>query len=141
MFGVEENFEKEGNRDNLKAWPRLSKSRIRQRVEEGKLGKILQVSGRLASSITSKVTNRDAIVGTNVKYAAAHEFGVTTKPHVIKAKRKKSLRFLGSNGKAVFRKKVNHPGSKIPQRSFLSLSEKDIAKARNAAANHLIRDV
>lgn len=47
--------------------------------------------------------------GTNVPYARMHEEG--TDPHVIFPKRAKALRWM-VGGKAVFARRVNHPGTK-----------------------------
>lgn len=47
--------------------------------------------------------------GTNIPYAKHHEYG--TKPHVIRARRKKALAFTW-NGKRVAYRSVNHPGTK-----------------------------
>ncbi len=59
-------------------------------------------------------------VFTRVKYAPFVEFG--TRPHVIKPRRKKALRFV-IDGKEVFAMKVNHPGSK-PYPFFYAEMEK-----------------
>jgi phage gpG-like protein len=86
------------------------------RAAKGKWpGKMLQVSGQLASSITTAHTNNTAQVGTSVIYAAIHQFGGQTAPHTIAAKYAKALAWPGGG----FAKKVNHPGSKIPARPFL----------------------
>jgi phage gpG-like protein len=79
-------------------------------------GMILQSSGRLRDSIVESVTGTSAAIGTNVVYAAIHQLGGQTRPHVILPKNKKALAF---NGRVV--KKVNHPGSKIPARPFLPI--------------------
>lgn len=91
---------------------------------------ILQDSGALARSITSAFDGNSATVGTNVLYAAIHQFGGQTKAHLIRAKNAKALAFGG-----VFRKSVNHPGSKIPARPFLTISpagEQKIVRAGEA---------
>lgn len=49
-------------------------------------------------------------VGSNRKIAELHHEG--TKPHVIRARNAKALRYQGSNGEIVFAKSVNHPGTK-----------------------------
>ena len=73
LDSVEENFEKEGRPNK---WTPLSKSTIRQRTKKGYWpGRILQMRGELASSITSYYDSNSAIVGTNKKYAAIHQFG------------------------------------------------------------------
>lgn len=97
------------------SWVPLLESTKAARAAKGKGdGKMLQVTGRLASSITSAHTNNTAQVGTNVIYAAIHQFGGQTAPHTIVAKYAKALAWPGG-----FAKKVNHPGSKIPARPFL----------------------
>ena len=77
-------------------------------------GMILQDSGRLRDSIAATNTANSVTIGTNLVYAAIHQLGGTTRPHVILPKNKQALAF---NGRVV--KKVNHPGSKIPARPFL----------------------
>lgn len=54
----------------------------------------------------------------DVKYGAIHEFGGVTSPHDIVATKAKALAFM-MGGKQVFFKKVHHPGSKIPERSYM----------------------
>ncbi|EHU01938.1 phage virion morphogenesis protein [Pantoea stewartii] len=49
-------------------------------------GKILQDSGRLASSIDTYSDNDRAVVGTNVIYARIQNQGGKTKPHEIRPK-------------------------------------------------------
>ncbi|MFH0702861.1 MAG: phage virion morphogenesis protein [bacterium] len=70
---VEENFEKEGRPEK---WTPLAPSTIKQRTKKGYWpGKILQMRGELAASITSKYDDNSSIVGTNKVYAAIHQFG------------------------------------------------------------------
>lgn len=107
MDVTEENFASQGRPKWLGIQPRPGR--------EG--GKILQDTGRLAASITPDHGPDYAQVGTNVVYAAIHQLGGQTKPHVIRAKRARALRFGG-----IFRKSVNHPGSKIPARPYLPIT-------------------
>lgn len=76
-------------------------------------------------------------VGTNrrtVPYAAIHEFGGKTRPHVIMPKNKKVLRFASAQGAFlqgnksgfVFASRVNHPGSNMPERSYLRSSLREV---------------
>lgn len=101
-------------------------------------GEVLNVrTGTLRSSISRS----DAVAGTwdgdffvrskigsgtrqrtaSVPYARIHELGGQTKPHVILPKNGKVLAFT-IGGKKIFCTKVNHPGSKIPARSYLMSS-------------------
>lgn len=105
MAAVHENFAQEGR-------PRW--------LPVQRAGEILRDTGRLYNSLDSDCDNDEAVVGTNLVYAAIHNFGGTTRPHVIKPKYKKALYFNGR-----FARQVNHPGSKIPQRQFLSLTDDD----------------
>jgi phage virion morphogenesis protein len=109
---TESNFAAQGR----PSWVPLLESTRASRAAKGTgTGKMLQVTGRLASSITTAHTNNTAQVGTNVIYAAIHQFGGQTAPHTIAAKYAKALAWPGGG----FAKKVNHPGSKIPARPFL----------------------
>ncbi|WP_256096566.1 HK97 gp10 family phage protein [Streptomyces sp. LUP30] len=68
-------------------------------------------TGRLRSSIVSRTEgggrNLGYVVGSNVNYAAAVEYG--TSPHVIKPKYKKALYWPGAAHPVA---QVNHPGTR-----------------------------
>lgn len=69
-------------------------------------------TGHLSESITYEIVSWDeAIVGTDVDYAASVEFG--SQPHTITARNAKVL----SDGKHIFGKTVRHPGT--PAQPFL----------------------
>lgn len=97
-------------------------------------------SGMLMNSIGNSKTVDDEnglIVGSigpvGVVYAAIQEFGGQTRPHIIRPRYKKFLRFASSSGQFMtikgrrlktntiyaFAKEVHHPGSKIPARPYL----------------------
>lgn len=93
------------------------------------LGKLGVRSSRLRRSLRpSKARIVDggivSAIGTNVKYAAIHEFGGQTKPHTIKPRRKQAL-YFAFGGKMVTVGQVNHPGSKIPRRRPIFLGIRD----------------
>lgn len=97
-------------------------------------GQVLnRITGRLARSIANKVTSSAKEVfarvfsSGDVKYAGIHEFGGTTAPHIIEPKKASVLAFAGANGGMVFARRVNHPGSKMPERSFLRSSLRDMS--------------
>ncbi len=96
--------------------------------------KVLNDTGRLRRSINSKVDRRGFAVGTNVVYAATHQFGDDSRelgPITIRAKRGKSLMF-NIGGEDIFVKKVYIPSLKvnIPARPFLGINEEDINEIR-----------
>lgn len=95
-------------------------------------GKPLQLSGRLHGSIAPWHDNDAAVVGTNVIYARIQNEGGRTRPHVIRPRNKKALRFNGR-----YAKKVNHPGSDIPARPFLMLTDDDYSEIRQTIIEHI----
>ncbi|MFN1149947.1 phage virion morphogenesis protein [Serratia liquefaciens] len=95
-------------------------------------GQPLQLSGRLHASITPWSDNDSAVVGTNVIYAGIHQHGGKTRPHEIRPRHKKALYFNGR-----FASKVNHPGSDIPARPFLGLTDDDYAAIQQAIIDHI----
>lgn len=103
--------------------------KLEHKVKTGKLmGQVLnRRTGKLARSIQNKVEASSAgVIGKvyssgDVKYAAIHEFGGKTPPHVIEPKKAQALAFV-INGKQAFFRRVNHPGSNMPERSFLRSS-------------------
>ncbi len=60
----------------------------------------------------------------SVKYAGIHEFGGTTPPHDIYPVNGKALHFA-MGGEDIFAKVVHHPGSVMPERSYLRSSLRD----------------
>ncbi len=95
-------------------------------------GKPLMRTGRLHGSIEPFADNDQAVVGTNVVYARIHQMGGKTRPHIIRPRNKKALYFNGR-----FASQVNHPGSDIPARPFLSLTDDDNDAIRQAVIDHL----
>lgn len=108
LEAVEESFDKETDPNTGQKWKPLSPLTKEQRSKRGHDGKILQVSGALASSISSSYGDNHAVVGTNKVYAPVHQFGA-----VIRAKHKRALSFGG-----VMRSSVT-----IPARPFLGISQ------------------
>ncbi len=87
-----------------------------------------QRSGNLARSTTSEVIEEGSsvtgIVGipsasTARAYAKILHEGGTTRAHVIEAKNARTLAF-SVGGTMIFRRRVNHPGSNIPARPYLT---------------------
>jgi phage gpG-like protein len=106
---------------------------LQTHVKQDKLsGQVIRVRhDRLRASINIAGPKSDGksfwgSVGTNVVYAAIHEYGGRTPPHVIEPKYKKALAFeIG--GETIIRRRVHHPGSVMPERSFLRSALRDMA--------------
>lgn len=99
--------------------------RLAALVRQNLSGRVLhRRSGRLADSVKSQlIETKDQVGGRvftqGVPYARIHEFGGVTSPHVIAARNSKSLAFVWGDRGLVFFKSVNHPGSRIPERSYM----------------------
>ena len=105
---TEENFKNEGRPDK---WTELSEATKKQRTKQKKWpGQILQVSGQLASSISTQYDDDSAIVGSNLDYAAIHQLG----------------------GQAGKNKKVT-----IPARPYLKLTDDDFNEILDATEQYL----
>jgi phage gpG-like protein len=113
-----------------------SRTTIMEKYLSGGQDRLNVKSGRLRSSIRSFVEERpDEITvtfGSDVPYAAIHEFGGVTPPHKIEARRADVLSFM-LGGKRVFARSVNHPGSHIRPRPFLTPGVEDEAPKYEAA--------
>src|SRR5574344_771313 len=68
---TEQNFANEGRPDK---WQELSERKIKKRKKTGNYpGKILQVEGQLAASITTQYDKDSAVIGSNLSYAKIHQ--------------------------------------------------------------------
>lgn len=105
---TEENFKNEGRPDK---WTELTEATKKQRTKQKKWpGQILQVSGQLASSISTQYDDESAVIGSNLDYAAIHQLG----------------------GQAGKNKKVT-----IPARPYLKLTDDDFNEILDATKNFL----
>lgn len=91
-------------------------------------------SGALARSINHRVVSAVNSITAyvfsagDVKYAAIHEYGGKTSPHLILPKNAHRLFFYWKKlGKNVRLKQVNHPGSVMPERSYMRSSLRDMS--------------
>ena len=105
---TEANFKNEGRPDK---WTELSEATKKQRTKQKKWpGQILQVSGQLASSISTQYDDESAVIGSNLDYAAIHQLG----------------------GQAGKNKKVE-----IPARPYLKLTDDDFNEILDATEHYL----
>ncbi|VFS44631.1 Putative virion morphogenesis protein [Enterobacter cancerogenus] len=84
-------------------------------------GKPLMNTGRLHGSIEPFADNDQAVVGTNVVYARIHQMGGETRPHIHPPPATKKRCTLTD----ALRVRSTTPGSDIPARPFLSLTDDD----------------
>ena len=105
----------------------------RRAAREG--GQTLVKSGRLVNSIFPRSDASRAQIGTNVSYAAIHQFGGKIGARVILPVNKKALFWPGARHPV---KKVNWPGATIPARPFLVVQDEDWAEIRAALSEHIM---
>ena len=112
----------------------------RRAVVEG--GRTMIDTGRLMKSITSRAYRDRAEVGTNVIYAAIHQFGfegdVEVKSHIRKVKSRdiRKGRKKIASGITVVRSHSRHMN--IPARPFLMVQDEDWREIREAILEYLM---
>jgi phage gpG-like protein len=107
-------------------------------------------SGALRDSIRMQVSQNDNLIGAeifsdgDVPYAAIQEYGGKTAAHEILPDKARVLAFA-LNGSQVFARKIQHPGSNIPARSYLrsALEEQgdDIVQGLTNVVTRLSKDL
>lgn len=127
LVNIRQGFEAERSPDG-EAWEPLKPATVRQR--KGDAHPILQRKGRLKKTISWKVTPDSVIVGTNLVYAAAHQFGATInraagaiKLHfrrISRGENKGQVRFAKANDKrAKYGMAAAAHSIRIPARPYL----------------------
>lgn len=106
LVNIRQGFEAERSPEG-EAWEPLKPATVRRR--KGDAHPILQWEGWLKKTITPRVTSEGVIVGTNLVYAAVHQFGATInraagaiKLHfrrISRGKNKGQVRFAKANDK------------------------------------------
>ncbi|MBF0096242.1 MAG: phage virion morphogenesis protein [Magnetococcales bacterium] len=134
---VERNFAAGGRPE----WHPLSRAYLKQKKAMGFGDKILIRTGKLSSSITESFGRDYAQVGTNLEYAAIHQFGgdITIPPHrrevyfhLDRRSGEVGTKFV-KKAKSNFAQEVNHPGGRItmPARPYLQLAVSDLETIRS----------
>ncbi len=123
----------------------LSRALYDKIVNEKLAGEVLNIrSGALRASIAARISDDgDALsasvgVDGDIPYATIQEYGGRTSAHDIEAAKARALAFV-KDGKAIFCKRVRHPGSQIPERSYLrssldELSDEIVAQLSDVAS-------
>lgn len=125
-------------------WAPHAKSTVRRR---GIGAHILTLRGRLRDSISWRATSDAVAVGTNVPYAAAHQFGATithaARQKVVSLKKfrgkKSAVRFVreGTKGAESRTVTIGAHTVRIPARPFLGFDDYDRTRIREIIRDHL----
>lgn len=103
-------------------------------------GQTLRLSGRLRNSITFQVGEREVVVGTNVVYAAVHQFGRREIATVQEHTRRVTQAFGRKLNFPVFATVRAHARLAFtPRRPFLGFSQEDRADILDLLSEHLRR--
>lgn len=97
-------------------------------------GRTLLRSAQLRNSISVMSDESGFAVGTNLKYAATHQFGEPGR--IIRARKKKALRFR-IGGRWISKKQVR---ISIPARPFLGLSDEDMQEIKDTVEEFISRE-
>lgn len=124
----EEAFAQEQSPEGV-AWKPLSKVTLarRKKAKAGKpSAKILQQDRHLLNSLTADWDSKEAIAGTNVVYAATHQFGAKQ----------------GQFGQGSYKTRQGSfpiPWGDVPARPFLGVSKADKSEIENTMARFIIK--
>jgi phage gpG-like protein len=104
----------------------LVRSKVSGGVLQSRTGALAASTGVDGPSLDGDSVITTVFAGGDLKYAAIQEYGGVTSPHDILPVRAKALAFLAGGGE-VFARIVHHPGSRIPERSYLRSSLAEMA--------------
>lgn len=147
LFSTQRRFETETDPDGQK-WQSLSKRTAAARVGRRRRGadNILRLTTRLYRSLTAVSDATSAQVGTNVEYAAIHQFGgVLPVPErqgrvTFKAIRgKRGVRFVkpGTKGATEQDVTIRAHSIRMPARAYLGINDSDRIEIETIAAESL----
>jgi len=113
-------------RDSILLQMKAQAAEISAAIKEKLSGPVLNAkTGRLRSGVYARVYPSDKKITLSVgvrgdvPYAAIHEYGGKTRAHEILPTKGRALKFLGEQGAAQYASKVDHPGSRMPERSYV----------------------
>ena len=116
------NFKKETDPDN-KPWAKLSIDSTLKGALSGldtvrKGDKVLQDTGRLKASFTTRSTTKSAQIGTNLKYAKTHQYGAR---------------------QGQYRSSPPIPWGNIPQRRMVGINNKSMRRYNRWVLNYILQ--
>ena len=136
---VEDAFANERDPVTGTPWQPLKPATQQQRARHGHTGKILQVTGSLATSIQAEAGDDYALVGTNKSYAAVHQFGFSGAQSVSAHNRQVSKVFGKRLPHAVHQAvKAHSRQQNIPARPFLGMSQSDEQRIKDKVQDYLL---
>lgn len=137
------------------AWVPLKQPRNRSRDRRGARAgggsgqKPLRDSGRLMASTTGAASILETgplhvVQGTNLEYAAVHQFGVTMRRPARRAPTRSGRpfwSFLSGAGDRIYTRRIREHTITIPARPFLGINERDVYRIQQITLDNLLRGV
>ncbi|HEX3916523.1 MAG TPA: hypothetical protein VHX64_11800 [Caulobacteraceae bacterium] len=117
----------------------LARQKLSGGVLQSRSGALAASLGVDGPTLTDEGVVTTIFAGGDLKYAAIQEYGGVTSPHDILPSRAKALAFMTSGGE-VFAKVVHHPGSHIPERSYLRSSLAEMAETIDSEMKAAVLD-
>ncbi|MBI4799675.1 MAG: phage virion morphogenesis protein [Desulfarculus sp.] len=129
VTSVKRNFEAGGR---PQGWPPSRRAQL-------KGGKTLVKTARLQRSILGRVSGETVLVGTNVAYAAAHQFGVSKVVTQQVRAHARRIKVKGKKGKSwvIVRAHTRRVRLNLPARPFLLVHDEDRAYLNRSLLRHL----
>ncbi len=122
----------------LKLTAKIKGDKLSGQVLKNQTGTLRRsISPSVSADSSTRIVGK---VGTNIEYAAIHEYGGRTPPHVILPKKGRALAFNWRGQDVVFAK-VNHPGSQMPERSFMRTALEEMRPEILEEFNNAIAEV
>lgn len=126
-------------------WAPLKPATLKRKQRQKRILKTLQERGSLRRSIIYQVSANQLQVGTNLEYAAIHQFGGTipqaarSTEQEFKISKDGKSRFA-KRGKGNFAQRITRGASttEIPARPFLGVSRRDAAAIQEIVADYLL---
>lgn len=150
VTSTQRRFETETGPDGVK-WKPLADRTASRKIGRGKVrgtANILRLSTRLYQSLVSRSDETSAEVGTNVVYAAIHQFGgeiqlyARSQKMSLKRVRSGRTRFVkhGTKGAELRNVTIGEHVVNIPARPYFGFSETDISALLQIGREHLERE-
>ncbi|WP_085025590.1 phage virion morphogenesis protein [Ensifer aridi] len=150
LTSTQRRFETETGPEGAK-WKPLSPSTAKRKIGRGRVrgtANILRVTTQLYQSLVMRSDETSAEVGTNMVYAAVHQFGGAIQQYArsqrlsLKKIRGGRARFVkhGTKGAELRNITIGEHTINIPARPYLGFSQADIARLLEIGEEHLLRE-
>jgi phage gpG-like protein len=132
VSSIEQNFESEGRFSAAGSWRGGTNRWSKSGAAKGRNGMTLSDTGQLRASITKRVANDNAEIGTNKEYAAVHNFGIDASVNVKEHQRKTK-----SGKSATVRAHTRH--MRFPARPFMVVQDSDTEEMLDVLDKHIMQ--